>query len=91
MKNQDCEVQKNMKIHKIGFRSRNGSGTVRFKWKLVQTAQNDAARLSSMVLKIHDLPENWKIKILKFKKEGKFIKSVFGHETARERSVWNEN
>ena len=34
-----------MKNHKIGFRSRNGSGTVRFKWKSVQTAQNDAAHL----------------------------------------------
>ena len=46
----------------------------------MQTAQNDAAHLSSMVLKI-----------TVFKKKLKNPqKSVFGHETARERSVSNE-
>ena len=85
------EVQKTKKKHKIGFRSRNGSGTVRFQWKLVQTAQNDAADLSSMVLRFRILTKNWKIKILRFKKRWKFTKSVFGHETVRERSVSNEN
>ena len=58
-----------MKIHKIGFRSRNWSGTVRLKWKLVQTAQNDVAHLSSMVLKCFEIPyfneklKNWKMRL----------------------------
>ena len=57
----------------------------------MQTAQNDAARLSSMVLKFHYFPKKCNIKILRFEKRGIITKCVFGHETARERSVSNED
>ena len=42
----------------------------------MQTAQNDAARLSSMVLKVYDFTKKLKIKILRFKKEGELPKTV---------------
>ena len=62
------DFQKNMKILKIVFWWPNGSGTIRSKWTFVQTAQNGAARLSSMVLTFRNFTKKWSNLILKIQK-----------------------
>ena len=58
----------------------------------MQTAQNDAARLSSMVLRVNYFQNKLKNQDFEVQKMLKIHKkTVFGHEMARERSVSNEN
>ena len=77
LKNQDFEFQKRLKIDKNRFWSRNGLGTVRFKWKSVQTAQNDVARLSSMVLKIHYFANKQKLQVFEVVENCSFFEFSF--------------